>query len=110
RRDDDLAATVLGVAPALDEAGLFHLVKQADELTAVVIEGVRDRALRLALALGERREDRVVVRMDAGVGVGALRLLLRLHAEALDQKDRGGEELFRNAIFHDVEKCSGDYG
>ena len=39
---------VVLVASPLDQPGLFELVEQADELSAVVAERIRDRTLRLA--------------------------------------------------------------
>ena len=48
-----MAAAVVRVAAALDEALLLELVEEPDELAAVVAERVGDRALRLARALVE---------------------------------------------------------
>jgi len=110
RHDDDLATAVLRIAAALDEACFLELVEQADELPAVVAERIGDRALGLALALGERREDRVVLRVDAGVGVGLVRLFLRLHAEALQEEKRGGDQRLGDLVLHDAKKCSASYG
>ena len=71
-----MAAAVVRVALALDEALLLELVEQADELAAVVAERVGDRALRLARALVEREQHGVVVRAEARLLVGVHRLLL----------------------------------
>ena len=49
----------------LDEPRVLELVEQPDELALVVAERVGDRALRLARALVEHGEDRVVVRVQA---------------------------------------------
>ena len=57
-----MAAPVGGVAAALDQPVLLELVQEPDQVAAVVRERVGDRCLRLAVALLEHREDRVVVR------------------------------------------------
>ena len=61
-----MAAAVVRVAPALDQPALLEPVEEPDELAAVDAERVGDRALRLARALVEQREDAVVVRAEAG--------------------------------------------
>src|SRR5205814_4523508 len=71
RQADHLAAAVVRVAAALDQATLLEPVEQADELAAVDRERVGDRRLRLACALVEERHDAVVV----GVEASALELL-----------------------------------
>jgi hypothetical protein len=55
------------VAPALDEPALLELVQQSDQLAAVVAERVGDRALRLCVSPREHEQDRVVVRVQAGL-------------------------------------------
>ena len=45
---DDVPSPVGGIALSLDETALLELVEQADELAAVIAEGVRDRPLGLA--------------------------------------------------------------
>ena len=42
---DELASSVSGVAPALDEAGVLEFVEEPDELALVVAERVGDCAL-----------------------------------------------------------------
>ncbi len=88
-----MAAPVVRVAAPLDELALLELVEKADELAAVVTEDVRDRALRLARALVENRENRVVVRREAGLLVGRHGPFLRREAEALQQKRARFEQL-----------------
>jgi hypothetical protein len=39
---DELASSVVGVASALDEAGVFELVEEPHQLALVVAEGVGD--------------------------------------------------------------------
>ncbi len=90
---DKVAATVAGVAAALDEAALLELVEQADELTAVVGERVGDRALRLARSLVQDREDGVVLRVEAGARVRLHRLVLGREAEPLEQERCRGDQL-----------------
>ena len=93
-----MAAAVGRVAAALDEARLLELVEEADELPPVVAERVGDRALRLARALVEDGEDRVVVRVQPRLLVGAQRPLLGRHAEALEQEERRRDELLGEAL------------
>ena len=97
---DDVPAAVVRVAAALDEPLLLELVEQPDELPAVVAERVGDRALRLARALVEHEQDRVVVRVQPRLLVGGHRLLLRAEAEALEQERRGGEQLVGQPRVH----------
>ena len=106
---DDLPAAIIGVAAAFDEALLFHLVEQPDELPAVVVERVCDRSLRLALALGEGGEDGVVVGVNTRTCVRLGRLLLRFHPKPLQQEHRRRDQLFWDAVFHFGDKCSADY-
>ena len=92
---DDVAAAVGRVAAPLDQAGRLELVEQADELAAVVAERVGDRPLRLARALVEHGQDRVVVRVEAELLVGRERPLLGGHPEPLEQEERGRHQLLR---------------
>ena len=59
REANDMAAAVVRVPLALDEALLLELVEQADELAAVAAESVGDRRLRLACTLVEERARRL---------------------------------------------------
>ena len=88
-----MAAAVVGIAAPLDEAALLELVEEPDELAAVVAERVGDRPLRLAGALLEEREHRVLLRAGAD---GVERLVgpfLDGEAEPLQQIRRAGEQL-----------------
>src|SRR5204863_558928 len=61
RHLDEVAAAVVRVALALDEASLLELVEEADELPSVVSERIRDRPLRLVRAFVQRDQDRMMV-------------------------------------------------
>jgi hypothetical protein len=84
---DDVAAPVVRVSLAFDDALLLELVQEADERAPVVAERVRDRGLRLGQARVEQREDRVVVRVEALLLVHLLRPALGGEAEALEQEE-----------------------
>src|SRR5205823_3364788 len=89
---DDVPATVVRVAAALDEAAVLELVQQADELAAVVSERVRDCALRLARPFVEDGEDAVVVGAEPRLLVRPQRRLLEREPEAAPQaRARGGQ-------------------
>jgi len=90
---DEMPAAVVRIAAALDEALLLELVEQADELAAVVAEGVGDRALGRVRALVERDQDRVVVRVEPELVVRLRRALLRGVAEPFEEEGRGRDEL-----------------
>ena len=62
---DHVAPAVLRVALAHDQAALLERVEQRDEPARVERERVGDRRLRLAVALGEDRQDAVVVELEA---------------------------------------------
>src|SRR3954447_9378224 len=85
RHLDDLPSPVSLVALPAHEARFLELVEQPDELALVVAERVGDRARRLARTLVENGEDRVVVRVEAGVVERAEALLLSRHPEPLEQ-------------------------
>src|SRR5690349_21341997 len=72
----DLPPPVGGVALPFDEPLLLELVEQADELALVVAERSGDRALRLARAFVQHRENRMVVGMEPELVVGRERALL----------------------------------
>src|SRR4051794_22358230 len=93
RHLDDLATTVGLVALPAHEAGFLELVEQAHELALVVAECVSDRALRLPRALVQHGEDRVMVRVEAGVVERTEAPLLGGHPEPLEQEDRRRDEL-----------------
>ena len=95
RDADDLTAAVVGIALALDELLLLELVQQPDERAAVVAERVGDRSLRLGRALVEQRQDRVVIRAEAGLLVLVQRALLRGKTKALQQEEGGSDKLRR---------------
>src|SRR5262245_41132818 len=61
-----VAPAVLGVSLAQDEPPLLERVENGDEATGVEPEHVGERGLCLAYALGEKREDAVVVELEAG--------------------------------------------
>jgi EmrB/QacA subfamily drug resistance transporter len=96
RQADDVAAPVLGIAPAFDEPSVLQLVEEPDELAAVVPEPVGDRPLRFARALVHDEQDRVVIGVKADLLVRGQRALLRREAEAFEEKrcrchELGGE-------------------
>ena len=64
---DHVAAPVVRVALPVDEAALLERVEERDEAARVEPERVGDRRLRLAVALGEDRQDAVVVELVAGL-------------------------------------------
>src|SRR5438876_12112307 len=63
---DEVAAAVVRIAAALDQAALLEAVEQAHELAAIDPERVRDRRLRLTCPLVEQGQDAVVVGVEAG--------------------------------------------
>ena len=67
RDADHVAAPVVRVALPRDQAALLERVEQRDEPAGVERERVGDRRLRLARALGEDREQAVVVELEAGL-------------------------------------------
>ena len=90
---DGMSAAVARVASTLDQAFLLQLVEQSDELAAVVAERVGDRALRLARALVEDGENRVMVGAEVDLFIGADRALLGREPEPLQQERRRGDQL-----------------
>ena len=95
RETDDVSATVVGIATALDEPLLFELVEQSDELAAVVAQCIGDRALRLGRSLVQHEQDRVVIRMETSPLVGLHRPFFRGESQALEQERCGCDELLR---------------
>ena len=83
---DHVAAAVLRVALAHDQVALLERVEQRDEPARVERERVGDRRLRLAVALGEDRQDAVVVELEAGLLGSRDRLRLEPHAEPREQE------------------------
>ena len=79
---DEMAAAVVRIALALDQALLLELVEQPDQPAAVVAERVGDLRLRLARALVEDSEHGVVVRVRADLLEGLDRPLLDRIARA----------------------------
>src|SRR5436190_5467279 len=57
---DEMPPPVGWVPPPLDQSALLELVEQADQMAAVVAQGVRDHRLRLARLLLQEREHGVV--------------------------------------------------
>src|SRR5512133_2859828 len=94
----EMAAAVIRVALPLDQAALLELVEQADELAAVVAEGVGDRALRLVRPLVERDQDPVVVRVEAFLLVCLHPTLFRGEAQSLEQECAGSDQLLRKSL------------
>ena len=92
---DQVPAAVVGISTALDEAALFELVEQTDKLSAVITQGVGNRALGLGRALAEDDQDRMVIGVEPGLFVGPHRLLLRRVAEPLQQEGRRIDQLLR---------------
>ena len=92
-----MAAPVDRVAPAFDESPLLEVVQKADELAAVVAERVGDPALRLARALVEEREHRVVLGRHPGLLERLEMTLLDHEAEPLEQEGRALQQLPRGA-------------
>src|SRR5438477_2955722 len=92
-----MAAPVVGVALALDEALLLELVEEPDERPAVVAQCVGDRRLRLGHTFVEQRENRVVVRIQALLLVDLERAALGGEAEPLEQEDVRRDQLGRKA-------------
>jgi hypothetical protein len=77
RRDaDSVPAPVVRVALARDEAAALERVEQRDEATGVERERPRDGRLRLSGALGEEREDAVLVRLDPSCSSRSTALVL----------------------------------
>ena len=95
---DGVAPPVVRVALAFDQAALLEAVEQPDELSAVELEGIRNRPLRLARALGYQREDAVVVRAVTGRLQLLDRLLLDRHSQPAQQEDHALHELGRHAL------------
>ena len=62
---DDVAPPVLRVAPTGDQAALLERVEHRDEPARVDVQRVGDRRLGLGDALGQDREDAVVVVLEA---------------------------------------------
>ena len=95
---DDVAAAVAGIATALDQSMFLERVEQPDQLAAVELQGVGDRRLRVAGALLEQREDRVVVRAEPGLLELLERPGLDRHAQSREQERRAREQLGGHAV------------
>ena len=88
-----MAAPVLRIPAALDQAALLQVVEHADELAPVEAERVRDRGLARARLLTDHREDAVLVHREAR-GLEFLdRPALDRVAEPPQQEDGAGKEL-----------------
>ena len=89
----------LRVAAPLDEALLFQPVEHADELAAVETQGIGDRRLGLAGALGEHGQHAVLVEAEA-------RPLELLDREELDREAEPHEQE-RRAAAQLLWECDG---
>src|SRR5436190_649388 len=92
---DEVSPPVGRVAPTLDQPVGLELVQQPDEPAAVVAERVGDGGLRLAGALVEDREHRMVIRALARGLEGLDGAGLEGVAQALEQEGRARDELER---------------
>src|SRR5436190_7913431 len=92
---DEVSPPVGRVAPTLDQPVGLELVQQPDEPAAVVAERVGDGGLRLAGALVENREHRMVIRALARGLEGLDGAGLEGVAQALEQEGRARDELER---------------
>ena len=72
---------VVGVPLPEDQAALLERVEQGNEPAGIDTQRSGDRSLRLADALGEDRQDAVVVKLEAGLLRGGDRLRLEAEAE-----------------------------
>src|SRR5215831_8620075 len=85
------------VAAALDVTLLLEFVEDADELAPVVPERIGDRGLGLASSFVQKREDSVVLRVEAGWLEGLEAAFLDGHAEPLQEERRAQHELARRS-------------
>ena len=93
-----VAAPVVRVSLSRDQAALLERVEERDEPAGIERERVGDRCLRLTGALGEDRQDAVVVGVEPFFFDSFSRLRFEGEAEPGEQEAAAGDEFLRHPV------------